>query len=296
MSLPVLDFEPAEGSMKTLEKVLRYANLGFPVHLCGPSGVGKTATAIEAARRIGRPISFFTGNSGQDPSSLVGSVSGKVSHNVVDRYISSVRKTTSNERQLWVDESLSVACLEGHTLIFDEFHRSPPEATSPLLSVLEERILVLPRKAHETPVIPVHPEFRLILTSNSTDASDTSDVLNALYDRIVTLEVNMPDTSSETRILVSSTGVSEADANRILELLGRLRKDERCRSAPSLRAAQMIGKAVVEFDLDTSLDDPDFVELCKDILGSKIAHDTKAKLTREEVILRALKVSKAKSA
>ena len=288
-------FETTESAAKTLNKVLRYTSLGYPVLLRGPSGIGKTATALEAGRRIGRPISFFTGSSDHSPASLIGGSAGTRRSSTVDRYINSVRKTSSEERDLWVNECLSVACGEGHTLIYDEFHRSPPEATSPLLSVLQERVLVLPNRAHGRPVMPVHPDFRLILTTNARDETGMGEVLDAVLDRLVTLDMNHPDPASEIRILTGTTGIDRTGAERIISIVRDLRQNPKCTHPPSLRAAQMVARAVVAFRLDTTPENPGFVELCEDILGSKLAPGFLEGTQRRQEILRILGTPKARA-
>ena len=52
-------------------------------------------------------------------------------------------QTEEDMVQRWVDHRLSTACREGYTLVYDEFTRSKPEANNVLLSVLEERLLIL---------------------------------------------------------------------------------------------------------------------------------------------------------
>ena len=68
--------------------------------------------------------------------------------------------------QQWVDNRLTTACQFGLTLIYDEFTRSRPEANNVLLSILEERILVLPNARGRESYLKVHPDFRAIFTSN----------------------------------------------------------------------------------------------------------------------------------
>ncbi|MFN8468292.1 MAG: AAA family ATPase [Caldilineaceae bacterium] len=84
----------------------------------------------------------------------------------VDNFIHTVRKTEEDMVQRWVDHRLSTACREGYTLVYDEFTRSKPEANNVLLSVLEERILILPNSTNSGGYIKVHPDFTALFTSN----------------------------------------------------------------------------------------------------------------------------------
>ncbi|MEM6826143.1 MAG: AAA family ATPase [Pseudomonadota bacterium] len=288
-------YEATDSSTRMLDKILRYTGLGYPVHLRGPSGVGKTATAIEAARRIGRPVSFISGSADHSPESLIGTSAGVQRRSTVDRYITSVRKTSSEERDLWIDESLTTACSEGHTMIYDEFHRSPAEATSPLLSVLQERVLVMPNKAHGTPVMPVHPDFRLILTSNTRDELAAGHILDAVMDRLVTLDMVHPDAASEIRILTGTTGIDARGAEQIISIVRDLRQHKKCAHPPSLRAAQMVARAVVSFNLQISPEEPEFVEVCEDVLGSKLNLPAQDPTQKTQEILRVLGTPKARA-
>lgn len=77
-------------------------------------------------------------------SDLLGNDKGIVTRRLVDNFVHSVLKTEENIRNIWVDQGLTTACKNGYTLVYDEFSRSHAEANNVLLSVLEERLLVLP--------------------------------------------------------------------------------------------------------------------------------------------------------
>ena len=79
---------------------------------------------------------------------------------VIDNYISSVMKTEENMMSQWVDNRLTTACKYGFTLVYDEFTRSRPEANNILLTILEEKLLEMPKARGEEPYIQVHPGFR----------------------------------------------------------------------------------------------------------------------------------------
>ena len=78
-------------------------------------------------------------------SDLVGNDMGYRKNRLVDQYVHSVLKEEETMRTLWVDNRLTTACRYGHTLVYDEFTRSRPEANNVLLSVLGEEILNLPK-------------------------------------------------------------------------------------------------------------------------------------------------------
>ena len=87
---------------------------------------------------------LLTGDDGLTPAHLVGREIGTRSRQVVDRYVRSVHKVETETSAMWSDAVLTRAVVEGLTFVYDEFTRSPPQANNPLLSVVEERILIFP--------------------------------------------------------------------------------------------------------------------------------------------------------
>ena len=115
-------------------------------------------------------------------SDLVGSQAGFRHRRVVDNFIASVRKTEDDVTPRWVDNRLTIAAREGMTLVYDEFTRSRPEANNALLSVLEERVLVLPsRRGSGTDFLRVHPDFVAIFTSNPAEYAGVHQAQDALF-------------------------------------------------------------------------------------------------------------------
>ena len=100
-----------------------------------------------------------------------------------------------------MDNRLTVACREGLTLLYDEFTRSRPEANNALLSVLEEGVLVLPARDPEgRDYVPVHPNFVAIFTSNPVEYAGVHQAQDALFERIVTIDLESFDEATETAI------------------------------------------------------------------------------------------------
>ena len=127
------------------QRALAYLRVGYPVHFAGPAGTGKTTLAFHVAAQLGRPVVLIHGDDEFAGSDLVGRDSGYRRSRVVDNYIHSVLRTEESMNTIWEDNRLTTACSQGYTLIYDEFTRSRPEANNSLLSVLEEKILNLPK-------------------------------------------------------------------------------------------------------------------------------------------------------
>ena len=127
------------------KRALAYLAVGYPVHFAGPAGTGKTTLAFHVAAQRGRPVVLIHGDDEFASSDLVGRHSGYRKQRLIDNYIHSVLKTEESMNVTWMDNRLTMACKDGYTLIYDEFTRSRPEANNALLSILEEKILNLPK-------------------------------------------------------------------------------------------------------------------------------------------------------
>ena len=109
---------------------LEYLRAGYPLHLRGPAGSGKTTLALRLADQLKRPIVLLVGDASFDTRRLVGGEEVTRTKRVVDRYISSVVKVENQTNAVWLDRALTVACTEGGTLVYDEFNRAPPAPTT----------------------------------------------------------------------------------------------------------------------------------------------------------------------
>jgi len=251
-------------------RALSYLTAGYPLHLRGPAGSGKTTLALRLAEQLKRPILLLVGDASFDTRRLVGGEDVKRTRRVVDRYISSVTKVESQTDAVWLDRALTVACTEGGTLVYDEFNRAPPGANNVLLTVLEERVLVLPKAGRGESYLPVHPNFRTLFTSNPVDHVGTNLAQDALVDRMITLDLEGFDRDTEIAITVARSGLKPAEAGRIVDIVRDFRASREYAQRPTLRASIMIAHLAASQQLRIAADDPRFVQLCLDILGGKL--------------------------
>jgi gas vesicle protein GvpN len=261
---------PAIGLAAVEARALFYLQAGFPLHLRGPAGSGKTTLALRLADQLKRPVMLLVGDASFDTRHLVGSEGGTRTRRVVDRYISTVMKVESETESVWLDRTLTVACMEGCTLVYDEFNRAPATANNVLLTVLEERILVLPKAGRGESYVKVSPDFRAIFTSNPVDHVGTHPAQDALVDRMVTIDLEGFDRTAEIAILRSRAGLSAGDAARIVDVVRDFRASREYAQRPTLRAALMIAELAARGGMRIACDDPRFVALCLDILGAKL--------------------------
>jgi len=260
------------------DRGLRYIKKGFPIHLSGPTGCGKTTLAFHIAYIIGRPVVLINGDEEFSTSSLVGSQSGYRKKKVVDRFVSRVYKSDESMTKTWLDDRLTTACKHGFTLIYNEFTRSRPEANNIFLSVLEERMLELPSASDEGNYIKVHPDFSAIFTSNPEEYAGVFRSQDALMDRMITLPMSHYDEETEIAITQAKSGVSYATAQRIVTLVRKLRAAEVCEFSPTVRACVAIAKVYEEGDNDW------FNQTCIDVLSPKIGKGDNGNLDSAAVI------------
>jgi nitric oxide reductase NorQ protein len=262
-------------------RALSYLRAGFPLHLRGPAGTGKTTLALHIAAQLGRPIVLIVGDEEFSTSNLIGEQQGYRYRRVVDRYIQSVVKIEEDAVKNWVDNRLTTACREGLTLVYDEFTRSRPEANNVLLSVLEERMLILP-DGRGDPYVRVHPQFRAIFTSNPQEYAGVHHAQDALSDRLVTLEIDYYDRDTEIMITASRSGMSAEHTARIVDLVRDFRASGEYDQPPTLRACIMIAKVAMQQGCLPASSDAEFVMLCHDILESKKAFGMKSRDLRSQ--------------
>lgn len=250
------------------ERALAYLGAGFPINLEGIPGTGKTTLALYVAEQIARPVSMIHGDDQFTSADLIGGDRGYSKSKSIDNFVHSVVKTREEARKLWVDNRLTIAVTEGHTLIYDEFTRSRAEANNVLLSVLSEGLLNLPKRRHENEgYLRVHPEFRAIFTCNPLEYAGVHRGQDALLDRLIPIRMDDFDRETEVAITVTKSGISSEDAGRIVDIVRHFRQHDGYSHRPSVRAAIVIAKVTVYRYAKCDPDDPVFVRTCIDALG-----------------------------
>jgi gas vesicle protein GvpN len=195
---------------------------------------------------------------------LVGKESGYKRSYTHDEYVHTVLKVEEEAKPLWVGRALTEACQKGYTVVYDEFTRSRPEANNVLLSVLEERVLPL-RSEH----IAVHPDFRIIFTSNPADYAGVHGAQDALLDRMVTIILSGFDQDTEAGITQTHSGLPMAEVKRIVALVRAFRDAGLKTSSASVRPAILISRILRVRGGHAYAEDPVLIQTCRDVLLSQ---------------------------
>lgn len=259
------------------KRALVYLEAGYAVHFAGPAGTGKTTLAFHIAAMRARPVTLMHGDDEFSSSDLVGRDSGYQRTKLVDNFIHSVVRTEERLNTVWEDNRLTTACQNGYTLVYDEFTRSRPEANNALLSVLEEKILNLPRlRQSGEGYLEVHPDFRAIFTSNPEEYAGVHKTQDALLDRMITIDLSHFDRNSEIQVTMAKSGLPNKDAEIIVDIVRELRSMGVNNHRPTIRACIAIGRILSHMGGRARLNDKNFVRICRDVLNIDTAKVTRS--------------------
>jgi gas vesicle protein GvpN len=260
------NFIETEAVTRYEERVFLWLRAGYPMHLIGPTGCGKTALAIKVAEKLGRPMIWINGDEATTTTDLVGGYSKIETTTVHDRYIHKVYKGKDTIAPVWVNNPLALACKNGYTLIYNEFSRANANANNVLLGVLEEGILELPTCYGAERFIKVHPEFRLILTSNNIEYAGVHKPQDALLDRLASVHMDYYDEETETKIVDAHSKIGLEKASRIVKTVRALRAKMDGAEKPGTRPAIMIACALQQCNGNAK---EMYEQICVDAIASK---------------------------
>jgi nitric oxide reductase NorQ protein len=277
---PMRGFVQTQQIKEVAARALNYLRAGFPVHFRGPTGAGKTTLALHVAHKLRNPMVLIHGDDQFTSADLTGKSHGYSKKKVIDEFVRGVSKTEESMQSNWTDHRLTVAVRDGHTLLYDEFNRSRPEANNILLSVLQEGVLDFPVSGGKGETyLQVHPNFRVIFTSNPEEYAGVNKTQDALLDRMVTIDLENYNQETEVKITASKSHLSLDDARKIVSIVRELRDDDAGGSyLPTVRGCIMVAKSVKKHrGAEVSKDCQPFRRICHDVLISEITRNENKK-------------------
>ncbi len=280
---PRADFVATDFVNNISDRALSYIRAGYPVHMRGPAGTGKTTMAMHIASLLGRPVVLMFGDDEFRTSDLVGASAGYSYKKLHDNFIHSVLRVEEDVNQRWLDNRLTVACKEGFTLVYDEFTRSRPEANNVLLTILEEKLLALPTARSGDGYLKVHPHFAAIFTSNPEEYAGVHKTQDALLDRMITIEVERLDDETEIAIARAKSGLGQQECERIVHIVRDFRELTKSSITPTIRSCVMIAKVMSVQAAQAWNKDDNFRQTCRDVLLSRLSHGKVAPLELSKV-------------
>jgi len=260
---------------KLKDRIKMWLKLGYPVHIIGPTGCGKTTIAMQVAKELGRSTLWINGDEQMTTTDLIGGYSQVEVESLRDKFIHNVFKSHDILSADWVDNPLTVACKFGFTLVYNEFSRTLPVANNVLLSVFQEGILELPTHFGKERYVRVHPNFRAIFTSNSVEYAGVHRPQDALLDRMIGVYMDFYDFDTEVKIVEAHSKVSSKVAKKIVKSVRALRAKLPEAGRPGTRAAIMAAQAI------KASDSWDLKQILTDIIVTKTkgSADLSKKLT-----------------
>ncbi|WP_027955011.1 MULTISPECIES: gas vesicle protein GvpN [Halobacillus] len=250
-----------------IQRTLRYVSAGYPVHYTGPAGIGKTTLALHTAEKRGRPVTVITGSRDLSREDLIGAYSGYSRKKLHDNFVRTVHKIEENVSENWVEGHLYKAVKEGHTLVYDEFTRSSPYTNNLFLSILEEKVMPLYGAKRNESHIRVHPEFRMLLTSNPSEYAGVYETQDALFDRLITIPLERMDVETETAVVMKRTGMKKEGAVKIVSLVKRVNEQLGGSGSPlSIRTSIMMADIAYQHAIPVEGSHPAFQHLCLDFM------------------------------
>jgi len=249
------------------DRVKLWIKVGYPPHIVGPTGCGKTTLAMQVAKEMGRPTVWINGDEQMTTVDLIGGYSEMEAESLRDKYIHNVMIAKDRTKFMWVNNPLTLACKNGYTLVYNEFSRAKPEANNVLLSVLEEHILELPIMFGEERYVKVHPDFNVIFTSNSIEYAGVHRPQDALLDRMVDIYMDYYNFDTEVKIVQAHTGTPLQKAKKVVKVVRILREKLPDPHKPGTRAAIMISQGLKAMD---GYSKEDLEQIYMDVLATKI--------------------------
>jgi len=130
----------------------------------------------------------------------------------------------------------------------------------------------------------VHPQFRVLFTSNPEEYAGVHTAQDALLDRMITIDIGEADLETEQLILTSRIGLLPHQAVKIISLVRSYRRYASQTKSASLRLCLMIGRICYDHKIEISGQNPDFRAICQDIILSRFDYNAESAATLSQLL------------
>ncbi|HRE20061.1 MAG TPA: AAA family ATPase, partial [Rhabdaerophilum sp.] len=129
-------------------------------------------------------------------------------------------------------------------LMADEINRASPRTQSALLQAMQEGFVTIAGQRHDLPRPPLPKPFHVLATQNPIEQEGTYPLPEAQLDRfLLEIDVDYPDREAEKRMLIETTGSTQAEVQAVFSAEGILAAQRLVRRLP-------VGESIVEAILD----------------------------------------------
>ena len=175
----------------------------LPEMVKGPTGCGKSRFIEYMAWKLGKPLITVACNDDMTASDLVA------------RYLLEANGTR------WLDGPLATAARIGAICYLDEIVEARQDTTVVIHPLTDHRRQLPLEKKGE--LIKAHPDFQLVISYNPGYQSLMKDLKQSTKQRFVGFDFDYPPPELEASIVATETGVTLADATRLVKIGGTAR-------------------------------------------------------------------------
>lgn len=197
-----------------LKNVMLALELHINPYVWGHKGTGKSELFEQIAARTGRPFIRIQHTANTEESHIVG------------------MWTVKDGATVFELGPLALAMKHGWLYLADEYDFALPSVLSVYQAVLEGKALMIKEADAENRMIKPHPNFRFVATGNTNGSGDETGLYqgtnlqnSANYDRFgMVIEKKYMPKAQESIILQKRCGLTETDANKLVEFAGLVRE------------------------------------------------------------------------
>jgi MoxR-like ATPase len=242
------------GRTKEAEILLRAILAGRSILIEGPVGAGKTLIAKNVAKALGRSVVRIDGDQRFTEQKMVGS------------FDPSLALKGGFNRKSFVPGPLVEAMECGAILFINELNRMPEAVQNVLLPSLDEGIVQIPQIGE----VKAEPGFLVVATQNPKEFVGTSNLSEALLDRLEWFSIDYQTFDEESEIVKANSGLTKDDLIfLIVALVRKTRTHPSIKRGASVRAAISMAKILATYSSE-SLNDESIINAAMLALPTRI--------------------------